>query len=192
MNAPTRARISPEEFNRILALPENQDRTLELWDGEILETMPSRLHSYIQILLGSMFVNYLTANPIGYAYTEFRIDIGDESYKLVPDITVALKEQGESDWYGSLPFMPALVVEIQSPDQSDRFMREKADYYVERGCRLVITIYLKRIVEVRTKTDLKLLVPGDTIDGGDVLPGFRVEVAALFPKQDVHGGIAGE
>jgi hypothetical protein len=56
-------------------------------------------------------------------------------------------------------------------------MRDKADYYLKHGCKKVVTIYLKPIVEVRTATTTQLLVPGDTLDLGDVLPGFTVPVA---------------
>jgi Uma2 family endonuclease len=181
MDAPILTRVTQAEFNRLLTLPENQDRQLELWNGEIIETMPSRLHSLIQSLLARLIGNYLAANPIGTVYTELQIDLESEDYSPVPDVAVVLNSQGESDWHSALPFMPALVVEIQSPDQSDKFMREKADFYSARGCPMVITIYIKRIVEVRILNDMKLLVTGDTLKCDPVLPGLSVEVASLFP-----------
>jgi Uma2 family endonuclease len=181
MDAPFLTRITQAEFNRLVTLPENQDRQLELWNGEIVETMPSRLHSLIQSLLARLIGNFLDANPIGIVYTELQIDLEGEDYSPVPDVAVVLTSQGESDWHSALPFMPALVVEIQSPDQSDKFMRDKADYYSTHGCPLVITIYIKRTVEIRTQSDVKLLVPGDTLKCDPVLPGFSIEVASLFP-----------
>jgi hypothetical protein len=45
---------------------------------------------------------------------------------------------------------------------------------------MVIIVYLKPIVEVQTPTERKLLTIDDTLDGGDVLPGFSVAVARLF------------
>ncbi|MCC6612436.1 MAG: Uma2 family endonuclease [Anaerolineae bacterium] len=184
MSAPTKERITQEEFNRILALPENQNRRLELWNGEIIETMPKTRHAFIQSLLAKLFGNYFDNMPVGAVFTELQVELEGEDYSPVPDVAVILNEQGAFDWNEALPFVPALIVEIQSPGESDRFMREKSDYYLQRGCQMVITIFLKPVVEVVTVTAREILVPGDMLTGGDVLPGFSVEVRALFPKQE--------
>jgi hypothetical protein len=41
----------------------------------------------------------------------------------------------------------------------------------------------KRLIEVRTLDDWDLLTDDDTLDGGDVLPGFTVAVNDLFPPK---------
>jgi len=179
--APEKIRITQVEFNRLLTQPEYQDRRLELWDGEIIETMPKLRHAFAQNLLARLFGNYFASNPIGLSFTELQIDLADEDYAPVPDVSVVLNTQGKLNWDENLPFMPVLVVEIQSRDQSDRFMREKGDWYIAHGCRMVIIVYLKPIVEVQTPTERKLLTIDDTLDGGDVLPGFSVAVATLYP-----------
>jgi Uma2 family endonuclease len=183
MIAPDKVRITQAEFNRLLTLPEYQDRNVELWDGEIVETMPKLRHAFAQGLLVRLFGSYFETNPIGHTFPELQIDLDDEHYAPVPDISIVLHAQGALDWDENLPFMPALVVEIQSPDQSDKFMREKAAWYVAHGCRMVITVFIKPIVEVLTPTDVRLLTLGDTLEGGDVLPGFRVAVEKLYPSQ---------
>jgi len=183
MSTPIQERITLAEFERLLALPENQDRQLELWAGEIIETMPTPLHSFIQQLFGLLIGNYLLNHPVGYTFPELRIRIPGEDYTPVPDVCFVSHERGTFDWDQPLPFMPDLIVEIQSPDQSDKFMRDKADYYLTHGCRRVVLVYSKRIVEVLTPDERQLLNVDDTLSGGDVLPGFRVEVAKLFPAQ---------
>ncbi len=181
MTAPAQERITQAEFNRLLALPENQDRHLELWNGEIIETTPRRFHAIIQNLFAALFYNYLQKNPIGTSYTEFQIQLENEDYAPIPDVCIVLKERDELSANDFLRVMPDVVVEIQSPDQSDRFMQEKADYYLQRGCRMVILVYEKPVVEVLTPTTRDLLLPGDTLSGGDVLPDFSLEVARIFP-----------
>jgi len=181
--APEKLRITQGEFNRLLTQPEYQDRQLELWDGEIIETMPKLRHAFAQIKFVGWFLDYFKSNPIGQPFTELQIDLADEGYAPVPNVSVVLNTQGKLHWDENLPFMPVLVVEIQSPDQSDKFMREKGDWYIAHGCRMVIIVYLKPIVEVQTPTERKLLTIDDTLDGGDVLPGFSVAVATLYPSQ---------
>jgi len=181
--APEKIRITQDEFLRMLELPENQDRQLELWDGEIIETMPKRLHAKRANLLNALFFNYLVRNPIGQTYSELQIVLEGEDYAPQPDVCFVTTERDDLDSNDFLRVIPDLVVEIQSPDQSDRFMREKGDWYIAHGCRMVIIVYLKPIVEVQTPTERKLLTIDDTLDGGDVLPGFSVAVATLYPSQ---------
>jgi hypothetical protein len=124
---------------------------------------------------------YFQSHPIGYSYTEFQIDVDDEDYAPIPDVAVVLKERGETDWNSSLPFMADLVVEIQSTDQSDQFMLKKATYFVDHGCRMVVVVYRKGIIEVLTPTNRQLLTTADTLDFNDILPGLSISIASIFP-----------
>jgi Uma2 family endonuclease len=180
MIAPHKQRVTQSEFNRLLAQPEYADRRIELWDGEIVEKMPKPRHS---LIIGELFFRlrlYLQAHPIGTAMTEAQIELPDEDYAPVPDMCFVANDQGEWDKDAALPWMPALIVEVQSPGQSDQFMRDKADYSLKHGCKQVVTVYLKPIIEVRTATTTQLLVPGDALEFGDLLPGFSLHVADLL------------
>jgi Uma2 family endonuclease len=80
--------------------------------------------------------------------------------------------------------MPDLAVEVQSPGQSDRFMSDKAAFYLENGSKMVWLIYPDRqLVEFLTPTERQLLTLDGTISGGDVLPDFSVKVADIFPAE---------
>ncbi|HEX7091007.1 MAG TPA: hypothetical protein VF192_12775 [Longimicrobiales bacterium] len=59
--------------------------------------------------------------------------------------------------------------------------REVFDYLDTRG-RLVWALYPEtRTVAVhRTRAEARFLTETDVLDGGEVLPGFRLEVARLF------------
>lgn len=78
--------------------------------------------------------------------------------------------------------MPELAIEVQSPEQSDKFMKDKGEYYVARGSKLVWLVYpQQQIVEVLTPTERHLLTVNDTLNGGDVLPGFSLAIRDIFP-----------
>ena len=53
---------------------------------------------------------------------------------------------------------------------------------MQHGCPIVWLVYPeKRIVEVyQHGKDIDLLVAGDTLSGGEVLPGFSLAVEVLF------------
>ena len=78
--------------------------------------------------------------------------------------------------------MPDFAVEVKSPDDGYAELRDKAHFYLQHGCKLVWLVYPpKRIVEVvQPDNQIDLLVVGDILDGGDVLPGFRLSVETLF------------
>jgi Uma2 family endonuclease len=80
------------------------------------------------------------------------------------------------------PFSPALAVEILSESNTIGEMRLKRKEYFLGGTRLVwIVDPVKRTVEVWTSPDACVtLTEADTLDGGDVLPGFRLALRDLF------------
>lgn len=83
--------------------------------------------------------------------------------------------------------MPDLAIEIKSPDDTYDQMREKADYYLKNGSKLVWLIYSeKRLAEVHSaKTGTDILTADDMLDGADVLPGFKMPLESVFA--DVTG-----
>lgn len=83
---------------------------------------------------------------------------------------------------GPLPFAPDLAVEVVSPNDNVEELETKLAEYRAAGVRLVWVV----IPAVRTVRVFPLDGPdhavraGDTLSGGDVLPGFAVPVADLF------------
>jgi Uma2 family endonuclease len=171
-----------QEYEALMAKPENEERLLERIYGEIVEKMPKQLHALIASLLGGFLFVYLREHPIGWLFSEVRISLPDDDQNdRIPDIAFALKEGRAIDPDAPLNYMPELLVEIQSPDQSDKFMADKGAYYLSRGAKMVWLVYPhKRLIEVLTPTDRQLLTLGDTLTGGDLLPGFSVPVRDIF------------
>ncbi|MDX2161724.1 MAG: Uma2 family endonuclease [bacterium] len=169
------------QFMHIIALPENQDRRLELIAGEIVETMPTEEHSEIQGLIYTLLRAFALKHKLGRVGIEVRHQLPDAAgHSLIPDVSFIagirplMKE-------GAVPHMPDLAVEVLSPSDSLRQTREKAAYYLANGTRLVwIVNPAKRIVLVLTPQEDDVLLEHETLHGGDVLPGFTVAVQALF------------
>jgi Uma2 family endonuclease len=182
--AVSRIRVTTDEFERLLTLPENAERRLELIDGEMVEKMPTQVHALIVHLLSGFLFLFLREHPLGWAFVEARYALPtDPDNARIPDLSFVRMEGRTLQREGAAPYMPDLAVEVQSPGQGDKFMADKAAYYVANGSRMVWLIYPdRRLVEVLMPDDRKLLTAKDALTGGDVLPGFEVQVADIIPE----------
>jgi len=174
-----------EEFEAFLDRPENKDKRFELIHGEIIPKMPTQLHALIVMLLGHALMLYLTEHPLGWVFPEARYGLpDDDSNDRVPDLSFVREELGPVIESGPAPYMPDLAVEVQSPDDNPKDMREKADYYIANGSRMVWLIFTtkrsRRVEVFRPDQPMQTIGIDDMLDGGDVLPGFKVAVTALF------------
>jgi Uma2 family endonuclease len=109
----------------------------------------------------------------------------------LPDVGFIAKEH-LSQLPGRFEMAPDLVVEVVSPDE-DVF--KKVREYIAAGTRLVWTVYPdeKTVYVFRPAEGAELRVQqfglDDTLDGGDVLPGFTLPVREIFPEQLFRFGV---
>ena len=99
----------------------------------------------------------------------------------VPDVAVVLAKRHVHE-AGCFPGAPDLAVEVVSP--SDKFIdvQQKAFDYLALGCRVVWVVDpAARTVAVYSEGENRLLTAADVLTGGELLPGFEVPVAELFP-----------
>jgi Uma2 family endonuclease len=81
-------------------------------------------------------------------------------------------------WQGG----PDLTVDVVSPSQGVSELIGKAQEFLRAGTRVAWVVDpVRQCVLVCTPPDhVTVLHETDTLDGGDVLPGFAVPVAAVF------------
>ena len=174
--------IAISEFEKFLAAPENRDRLFELVNGEIVEKVVTQKHGGIAAFFATEFSLYLRQNRIGRVGVEVghRAPNDYENYRS-PDVSVTRDLDKPVTEVGAVPYMPDLAVEIKSPDDTYKGMREKARYYLSKGTVMVWLVFPeKRLVEVYTADDEQILTENDTLSGGDVLPGFSLAVRQIF------------
>ena len=88
---------------------------------------------------------------------------------------------------GAMDVTPALAVEIVSSSNTAREIEGKVNEYLSHGVQLVWVVYPEiPCVHIRDAEGL-VAVRGrsDTLDGGSVLPGFRLPMAKLFPPSEM-------
>lgn len=170
------------------ALPENRGRLWELINGEIVEKVPTQKHGMTTFTLSGLFFVYLQQHPAaGRGAIEVRHRMPDDEHNArIPDICIYTDATAAPIEKGAVPRMPDFAIEIQSPDDSPREMREKAEYYLKNGSKLVWLLYSKsRSADVCTLRDGKMHIEAmdneGTLNGGDILPGFTVALKTIFP-----------
>jgi Uma2 family endonuclease len=168
-------------FEAFVALPENRNRCFELIDGTIVEKMPSQQRGQIALRLGSKMLAYVEQHYLGRVAVAVRHRLPGDEYNLrQPDVAFSTDGMPNVEW-GSLLRLPDLVVEIKSRGESYRSLHDKAAYYLANGTEMVWLIYPeKHLIEVQTPDDTVYLNDSDSVNGGDVLPGFCLSLREIF------------
>jgi Uma2 family endonuclease len=171
-----------DEFEEFLNRPENDDRYFELVNGEIVEKVPTQKHGVISVNVTTDVRIWVRKTGKGRVASEVRHRVlGDQYNARQPDIAYYLDASSPSIDRGAVPQLPDLAIEIKSPDDSYKKLREKADYYLANGTKVVWLIYPeKQMVEVLTPDDFQIFRSGEIVDGGDILPGFTMKVDDIF------------
>lgn len=174
--------MTADRFMEYIQQPENADRLLELIDGEIIEKVPTEEHGIIVGNILSPLRAFAKQHKLGRVTTEGLHKLPDDDQNAVlPDVSFRRNLSSPPVRRGAVPAMPDLAVEIQSPSQSEAFMVEKANYYLANGTRMVWLVFpTKRVVEVHRPGQIEIFTEADTLDGGDVLPGFILPVRDIF------------
>lgn len=129
--------ITVAEFEQLLALPQNQDRLLELIHGEVVEKMPTEEHGRLSGNIVTSLNNFVKPRRLGRVGTEVRHhDAEDTLNARLPAISFTSAKRPLVT-RGAVPHLPDLAIEIKSPDDTVRHLREKADYYLANGVQQV-------------------------------------------------------
>ncbi len=178
--------MSVEEFER---LPDR--KRYELVDGKLVEKNMSNRSMLIATNVIFKLKIYLDQNNLGYVYTPdagYRC-FGDGRRSVrFPDVSVVLAdrvtiEQLDEDGFSDQP--PDLAVEVVSPNDTVFDLEVKVHEYLRAGVRQVwVIIPATRTARIYQPdgTSIGLNTQG-MLEGGDLLPGFAVPLASLFPPQ---------
>lgn len=87
--------------------------------------------------------------------------------------------EGEGDW----EVIPDLAIEVIGPSDRDREIQARLSDYFRYGVRQVwIVRPLDGSISIyESPRRVTILGPEDELDGGPILPGFRLPLSTLFP-----------
>jgi Uma2 family endonuclease len=179
--------LTLEEF---LARPETEPAS-EYACGEVFQKpMPTNAHGALQLYIALLIYQFLAHTRLGRVRTEWRCVFGPPGRRrpYIPDVVYASFQRLPPVNATDEPYLrvaPDLAVEILSPDESARRFASKLRFYLLHGVRLVWVVDpLAQTITVYTPGDAeeRVLTVEDMLDGGAVLPGFRVPVAEIMAQ----------
>lgn len=161
----------------------------ELLRGELLEMSPTGWeHTNIGYRIGRIVGNFVYDHNLGDLATAdggFRLE-SDPDTVFSPDFAFVRADRlpPPSERIGFLSLAPDLVVEVLSPSDRPGQVATKISTYQVFGVQTIwlvdpreqsVTVYALGQVPYRVAAD-------ETLDGGDVLPGFAVQVGEFFSR----------
>jgi Uma2 family endonuclease len=162
----------------------------ETVDGIRVEIPP--MSAYARLLandLSQEIAAYCRPQQLGKAVVEVLFRLSNEPPRnRMPDM--AFVSSGRWAAHQPIPLagntwdvVPDLAVEVVSPTDRIEELDDKLRDYFEAGVRLVWVVHpRRRYVQVfESFVRVRGLLETDELDGGTVLPGFKIPVAKLFP-----------
>ncbi len=169
----------------LLKMPKDGYR-YELVRGVLRKMAPvGHIGGYYELLMGTELFTFVSANKFGRAYssnTGFLLE-RDPDYVLAPDAAFVRQERVDAvgEERGYFPGAPDFVAEVISPNDRYSDVAEKVQEWLNAGTRMVVVVNPRdRTVSVHTPDTVITLTESDTLDGGDVVPGWRLPVADIF------------
>ena len=170
---------------------EYDEKRLELSEGVLIVMAPAATqHGKYASKWDRLIGNFVEANDLGEtmaAETGFMLHTNPDGRDTVraPDVGFISKARIPKDGLpeGYFQGAPDLAVEVVSPNDSADEIQQKVNEYLRYSTKAVWVFYPKsKTIAVHTQSGTQPLHPGDTLNGGDVLPGFTLAISDLFDK----------
>jgi Uma2 family endonuclease len=174
--------VTIEEFEKYPELPDGSKE--ELVRGEVITMPPPQSrHGMVQLQIGHLLKSVVGPKKLGWVMTETGVIVERDPDSLFgPDVVFWSVKRVPERPEGYIEIPADLVVEVLSPDDRKKYVREKIKDYITCGVKLVWLVD----PEIRTVTVYAGSMRGteldenETITGGDVLPEFSCKVADFF------------
>ncbi len=175
--------VTADELLELSAWDENR---YELIHGKVRSMPPAGAeHGYFAMSLGAAMYVFASDNLLGNVFaaeTGFVLERNPDTVRA-PDAAFVSKKRLPARLTGKFfPGAPDLVVEVVSPNDRADEVQDKVQDWLSHGTQLVWVLEPKsRTVTVyRPDGTANVLQADGTLDGEDVLPGFRFPLPKLW------------
>jgi Uma2 family endonuclease len=170
-----------------IKLTERKIRICELVDGVLVEKVMGAYESLVAANLIRLIGSFVASRKLGSVLGEAGMLRLAPGLIRIPDVAFLSKDKfpgGRFPRDAAWSLAPDLAVEVLSKGNTDKEMTEKLHDYFNAGTRLVWYVDpSKRQVQAFTSPSSSHIVgQGQTLDGGDVLPGFELSLKELFAE----------
>jgi Uma2 family endonuclease len=166
------------------------DMLYEVVDGQVVLKTVGAKETEIASILDQFLGSFAKLNRLGPALIEmlYRIDQATDLRRR-PDVSFV----SDARW----PFrrrvpdvpvwdlVPDLAIEVVSPSNSANEVQRKIHEYFKAGVSRVWVVYPeeREVYVYSSPKQIQVLQVGEDLDGGELLPGFRLPLAALFEDE---------
>lgn len=160
------------------------DYRVELVDGGITVMSPSGYESdEVAFEFGAQLRNWVRPRQLGRvtgAGAGFSLPNSDTR---APDVSFVIAERLRRSPRSFAELAPDLMVEVKSPTDSVKGLRDKIDEFLQQGTKVGILIHPEqRWLEIRRLGEAAItLSDGDVLTVPELLPGWQVQVSELWP-----------
>ena len=172
----------------LLRLPRGEGKRYELIRGVLVEKMPTGdAHGDTTVLTAYFLTQYTFDSGHGVTRTGepgFRLGTDPDTVRA-PDVAWIALGRIQEGTQGYPELAPDLAIEVKSPSNSNAEMGEKASMWLAYGSQQVWILNPENtsVIVRRPNCEPVVLSEADLLEGGDLLPGFSVEVWRLFRRQ---------
>jgi Uma2 family endonuclease len=191
--SPSRIRIRPQlgtaTEQDVIDIHDRENRLFELVDGVLVEKVMGFWEGRLAQILGYFFERFLEKHDCGFSVGAdgmLRITTG---LVRIPDVAFFRWERVPDHRVPRQPIadlIPNLAVEVLSQSNTRREMDRKRREYFTAGVELVWYIDPPtRTAQIWTSLDDSIVIDEDgMLEGGTVLPGFRLVMRDLFARAE--------
>ena len=169
----------------------SDDGLYEVVDGQVVEKPVGAEQSEIASILAQLLGTFARLNRQGRVLIEvlYRIDQAKDLQRR-PDVSFV--SHGRWPIRRRVPkkvaawdMVPDQAIEVVSRSNSAESVQRKMHAYFAAGSRQVWVVYPEEheIYAYTSTRQVQIFQVGDELDGGDLLPGFRLPFAALFEDE---------
>jgi Uma2 family endonuclease len=174
----------PMTAEELMRLPDDGN-FYELDEGRLVSMPPSayrssRVASRVHVRLGS-FVEQRDLGAVAGEQGGVLLGRGPDIVRA-PDVSFIRKERVIDTGRGYFPGAPDLVVEVLSPSDRYAAIARKMSQYLAAGTRLgwVLDPESRTAAVHRPGREVEELPEDGVLDGGDVVPGFRLPLTEVW------------
>jgi len=173
--------------NDVVEINDRENRLYELVDGVLVEKAMGSYESMLAVEIARLIGNFVKPRKLGTVLGEAGMLRLAPGLVRIPDVAflaMAKFPNGRFPKGAIARLAPDLAVEVLSSSNTAEEMEEKLHDYFAHGARLVWYVDPKRrSIRVFTSiTASRMLTEREVLDGGDVLPGFELDIRELFAE----------
>lgn len=171
----------------VVKFDDHKDQLCELIDGTLVRKAVGFYESFIALRIAMLLGQFVAERNLGVVAGEAGMLQLFPDEVRIPDVSFITHARLASSGFPdeAAPHMaPDLAVEVISRGNTRQEMDQKLREYFEAGSKAVWYVYPKarQVVAYTSPDSFSELNESDTLNGGEVLPGFTLELKSLFAK----------